>query len=157
MPPRGLNGQQQSITLTNIPPGQYKLTINYTNENGDWSTHPKVLMVIVTPPFWQMAWAYAFYVLLILAVQIAIVLYIRRRTRTKKAMAIEKFKALQLKELNDYKLQFFTNIAHEFRTPLTLILGPVASLIHTNITSLITRSILSSSSIAKAFLPLRAL
>ena len=47
-------------------------------------------------------------------------------------MAIEKFKALQLKELNDYKLQFFTNIAHEFRTPLTLILGPVASLIHTN-------------------------
>jgi signal transduction histidine kinase/DNA-binding response OmpR family regulator/ligand-binding sensor domain-containing protein len=125
-------GQQQSITLTNIPPGQYKLTINYTNENGDWSTHPKVLMVIVTPPFWQTAWAYAFYVLLILAVQIAIVLYIRRRTRTKKAMAIEKFKALQLKELNDYKLQFFTNIAHEFRTPLTLILGPVASLIHTN-------------------------
>ena len=45
---------------------------------------------------------------------------------------MERFKALQLKELNDYKLQFFTNIAHEFRTPLTLIFGPVASLIHTN-------------------------
>jgi DNA-binding response OmpR family regulator/two-component sensor histidine kinase len=45
-------------------------------------------------------------------------------------MAMDKFKARQLKELNDYKLQFFTNIAHEFRTPLTLILGPVTSLLN---------------------------
>ena len=125
-------GQQQSITLTNIPPGHYKLTINYTNENGDWGTHPKVIAIIVTPPFWKTAWAYAFYISLFIALQITIVLYIRWRTRTKKAMAIDKFKAIQLKELNDYKLQFFTNVAHEFRTPLTLILGPVASLLHTN-------------------------
>lgn len=123
-------GQQQSVTLTNIPPGHYKLNINYTNENGDWGIAPKIITITVTPPFWKTNWAYAFYILLAIGLQTGIVLYIRWRTRAKKAMAMEKFKAQQLKELNDYKLQFFTNIAHEFRTPLTLILGPVASLLH---------------------------
>lgn len=122
-------GQQQSVTLTNIPPGHYKLNINYTNENGDWGIAPKIIMITVTPPFWKTNLAYTFYILLAIGLQTAIVLYIRWRTRTKKAMAMDKFKAQQLKELNDYKLQFFTNIAHEFRTPLTLILGPVASLL----------------------------
>ncbi|AYB31655.1 hybrid sensor histidine kinase/response regulator transcription factor [Chryseolinea soli] len=125
-------GQQQAVTLTNIPPGQYKLNINYTNENGDWAPLAKTINIIVTPPFWKTYWAYGFYILLAIALQLGIILYIRRRTRAKKALAIEKFKALQLKELNDYKLQFFTNVAHEFRTPLTLILGPVASLLHKN-------------------------
>ena len=123
-------GQQQSVSITNLPPGHYKLNINYTNENGDWHPVPRTIDITVTPPFWKTSWAYSFYVLLAMGIQIAIVLYIRWRLRTKKAMAMDKFKAHQLKELNDYKLQFFTNIAHEFRTPLTLILGPVTSLLN---------------------------
>ncbi len=122
-------GQQQSVTLTNIPPGNYKLYINYTNENGVWNSIPRTLQITVIPPFWKTPWAYAFYILLAIGIQAGIILYLRWRWRTKKAMAIDKLKALQLKELNDYKLQFFTNIAHEFRTPLTLILGPVTSLL----------------------------
>ncbi|MEO7989144.1 MAG: two-component regulator propeller domain-containing protein [Chryseolinea sp.] len=125
-------GQQQSLTLTNIPPGHYKLNINYTNENGDWGIAPKVIMITVTPPFWKTSWAYALYILLAIGLQTSIILYIRGRARAKKAVAINKFRAQQLQELNDYKLQFFTNIAHEFRTPLTLILGPVASLLNKN-------------------------
>ncbi|HYG18127.1 MAG TPA: two-component regulator propeller domain-containing protein, partial [Ohtaekwangia sp.] len=123
-------GQQQSVTLTNIPPGHYRLNINYTNENGAWSPSPRIINIVVTPPFWRTAWAYGFYILMGIALQAGIVLYIRWRTKAKRAMAMEKFKAHQLKELNDYKLQFFTNVAHEFRTPLTLIFGPVASLLH---------------------------
>lgn len=125
-------GKQQSLTLTNIPPGHYKLVINFTNENGKWSQFPKTLSIIVKPPLWKTYWAWAFYIFLGLGLQLGIILYIRGRAKTKKALAIEKFKALQLKELNDYKLQFFTNIAHEFRTPLTLILGPAASLLNSN-------------------------
>jgi len=123
-------GQQQSFTLTNIPPGHYKLNINYTNENGDWGIAPKIIMITVTPPFWETKLAYVLYFLLAIGLQTGIILYMRWRTRTKKAMAMGRFRAQQLKELNDYKLQFFTNIAHEFRTPLTLILGPVASLLN---------------------------
>lgn len=122
-------GQQQSVTLTNIPPGHYTLNIKYSNENGVWSSSPRRIHITIAPPFWKTNWAYLLYILLAIGVQVCIILYIRWRLRVKKAMAIEKFKAIQLKELNDYKLQFFTNIAHEFRTPLTLILGPVASLL----------------------------
>lgn len=122
-------GQQQSVTLTNIPPGHYTLNIKYANENGVWSLVPRTISITVAPPFWKTSWAFSLYIILAIGVQVCIILYIRWRMRTKKAMAIDKFKALQLKELNDYKLQFFTNIAHEFRTPLTLILGPVTSLL----------------------------
>lgn len=125
-------GRQQSLTFTNIPPGTYKLSIKYTNENGDWKIVSNLMTITITPPFWKTYWAYALYLVLAIGLQTGIVLYIRWRTRTKKAMAIDKFKAQQLKELNDYKLQFFTNIAHEFRTPLTLILGPAASLLQTS-------------------------
>jgi signal transduction histidine kinase/ligand-binding sensor domain-containing protein/CheY-like chemotaxis protein len=122
-------GQQQSLTLTNIPPGNYTLYLNYTNENDIRNSTPRTIRITVTPPYWKTTWAYLIYTLLAIGVQVAIVLYIRWRSRTKKAMIIDKFKVAQLKKLNDYKLQFFTNVAHEFRTPLTLILGPVTSLL----------------------------
>ena len=121
-------GQQQSLTLTNIPPGHYKLNIKYSNENGVWSSFPRIIHITISPPLWKTSWAYALYIFIAIVIQVCIVLYIRWRLRVKKAMAMDKFKANQLKELTDYKLQFFTNIAHEFRTPLTLILGPVTSL-----------------------------
>jgi signal transduction histidine kinase/ligand-binding sensor domain-containing protein/AraC-like DNA-binding protein/ActR/RegA family two-component response regulator len=122
--------QQQVLTLTNIPPGEYTLNINFTNENGDRSTKPKTIRITITPPFWKSNLAYAFYVIFGIGIQLGIVLYIRARAREKKAKAMDRFMASQLKQLNDYKLQFFTNIAHEFRTPLTLILGPAVSLLN---------------------------
>jgi signal transduction histidine kinase/ligand-binding sensor domain-containing protein/AraC-like DNA-binding protein len=122
--------QQQSLNLTNIPPGKYKLNINYTNENGEQGINPRVIHLTITPPFWKSNVAYALYIMLAIALQTGIILYIRWRAKAKKALAMDRFKASQLKELNDYKLQFFTNIAHEFRTPLTLILGPAASLLN---------------------------
>jgi len=122
-------GQQQSLSLTNIPPGKYKLNISYTNENGRWNSVPRTFMITIHPPFWKTSWAYFAYVIFALGIQLGIILYVRWRSRSKKAIAMDRFKAQQLKELNDYKLQFFTNIAHEFRTPLTLILGPITSLL----------------------------
>jgi signal transduction histidine kinase/ligand-binding sensor domain-containing protein/DNA-binding NarL/FixJ family response regulator len=122
-------GQQQTISLTNIPPGNYQLFINSTNENGSWSPNPRVLSITVLPPIWKTPWAFAIYVLLAIALQLLLITYIRARGKQKRNSAIEQLKVLQLKELNDHKLQFFTNVAHEFRTPLTLILGPVVSLL----------------------------
>lgn len=121
-------GTQNVVNLTNIPPGSYNLLINY-KKNGTWNPRPKQIAITVNPPFWKTRWAYALYVALVLGVQAAIILFVRDRARAKRAAAIDKFKMQQMKELGDYKLQFFTNIAHEFRTPLTLIMGPVATLI----------------------------
>lgn len=119
---------QNVANLTNIPPGEYKLLINY-KKDGVWNPEPRVLNITVNPPFWLTTEAYVLYVLLLFGLQLAIILLIRRRGILKRAVAIDNFKVQQMKELNDYKFQFFTNIAHEFRTPLTLILGPVSSLI----------------------------
>ncbi|MEI9917639.1 MAG: two-component regulator propeller domain-containing protein [Bacteroidota bacterium] len=122
-------GQQSFVNLTNIPPGNYVLHINYSNKNNEWSTSPKTINITVTPPFWKSPWAYGFYVLLLVGLQVGVVLIIRQRAKVKRAVAMDKFKIQQMQELNDYKLRFFTNVAHEFRTPLTLIFGPVVSLI----------------------------
>lgn len=128
-------GQQESITFTNIPPGEYTLKINYSNENGVLNSDPRTIRLVITPPFWNTSLAYGIYILLALGLQVAIIFYFRWRAREKRALAIQKLKADQLKELNDYKLQFFTNIAHEFRTPLTMILGPAASLLQNSNTA----------------------
>ncbi len=120
--------QRSLVNLTNIPPGDYLLYIKQTNENGDWNERVKTLALTVSPPFWRSNWAYAFYVFLLIALQFVIVLVVRQRNRNKRAVSINLLKVQQMKELNDYKLEFFTNVAHEFRTPLTLILGPVATL-----------------------------
>lgn len=122
-------GQQSVVNLTNIPPGEYVLQINYTNDNNRWSNSPKTINIRVTPPFWRSAWAYGFYTLMLIGLQLGVVYVIRQRARVKRAVAMDKFKMQQMQELNDYKLRFFTNVAHEFRTPLTLIFGPVVSLI----------------------------
>ncbi len=122
-------GSQNVVNLTNIPTGEYTLKINY-RKNGVWNPTPKVMRIIVNPPFWRTTWAYLFYAAVFIGLQLAIILYIRERARTKRAAAINQFKMQQMAELNDYKLRFFTNVAHEFRTPLTLIMGPVSTLIN---------------------------
>lgn len=119
---------QGDIKLTNIPSGEYKLLINY-RKDGIWNPNPKIINITVHPPWWRTSWAYAAYACLLMSMQVLMIVYIRQRGIAKRAAAIDKYKIQQLKELNDYKLQFFTNIAHEFRTPLTLILGPVATLL----------------------------
>lgn len=124
--------QQQSITLTNIPPGQYTLYINSTNDNGAWNSNPRSISIIVLPPLYKTTGAYLLYILFAIGIQVGVILYIRWRGKVKRNATIEKLKTVQLKELNDHKLQFFTNVAHEFRTPLTLIMGPIASLLKKN-------------------------
>jgi signal transduction histidine kinase/DNA-binding response OmpR family regulator len=119
---------QNVVKLTNIPPGDYKLLINY-KKDGEWNPVPRSINVSVLPPLWLTTEAYAFYIFVLIAIQLAIFFSIKRRAIKKRAKAIDKLKIQQMKELNDYKFQFFTNIAHEFRTPLTLILGPVTTLI----------------------------
>ncbi len=121
--------QQQSVTFTNVPSGEYILKIKYTNANGDWCPQPRSIAISIAPPFWKSTWAYTIYVLIAIAAQVLIVVFLRWRMKRKRTLAITKFKAEQAKEMNDYKLQFFTNIAHEFRTPLTLILAPISSLL----------------------------
>lgn len=122
-------GRQSNINLTNIPPGRYTLLLNNSNENGDWNPQVRQLSIIINPPFWATNTAYVMYALLAIAMQIGLIQVSRNRAKKKKAREIEKLKKEQADTIQKYKLEFFTDIAHEFRTPLTLILGPVVKLL----------------------------
>lgn len=113
---------------TNLGEGSYEFKVRSTNNDGLWNSSVARITVIVLPPWWKTEWAYVSYVLVT-----ALLLYFFRKLILIRAnfihdLKLERLERENLEKLNRAKLQFFTNISHEFRTPLTLILGPVQSL-----------------------------
>jgi signal transduction histidine kinase/ligand-binding sensor domain-containing protein/DNA-binding response OmpR family regulator len=122
-------GNKQSATYTNLAPGNYIFKLKAAEKNGKWSETPLELQIEILPPWWKTSFAYIFYILLLLAGVHFSNRYYQNRFKQKQMIQLEKSKAAQIEKLNDKKLQFFTNISHEFRTPLTLILNPLNDII----------------------------
>ncbi|MDY0077601.1 MAG: two-component regulator propeller domain-containing protein [Bacteroidales bacterium] len=125
-------GNQREANFTNVPPGKYKLLVRATNEDGVWSDKTRAIQITVNPPIWRTWPAYILYFLLIIALAYTIFRYQYNRIKKKHKNALEKIQQQKEKELNQYKLRFFTNLAHEFGTPLTLIFASAASLLNPN-------------------------
>ncbi len=124
-----VNPHNQAIRFTNLNPGKYFLQLRVSDENGIWSEQVKEVEILINPPLWKTKWAVAVYILLLIGIQLLIIRsYIRRVSRRKEA-ALLVFKQQKEKELQNYKIEFFTNVAHEFRTPLTLITSHIHALI----------------------------
>lgn len=118
----------QRVTYGNLAPGKYVFHVMGSNNDGVWSKEEARLEIVVSPPWWRSVWANMAYLLLLLAgVYAAFSLY-RKRTMQKSAEAQRLFEAEKEKELYQNKIDFFTSIAHEIRTPLTLINGPLENL-----------------------------
>ena len=86
----------------------------------------------IRPPFYANLYAYLLYILILCLVLYAIIRFNTRQAKLKASLEFEKKEKERIKEMNQVKLRFFTNISHEFRTPLTLIIGQIENLLQLN-------------------------
>ena len=122
------NGTNNMAAYTALSPGNYTLRINASDNTGLWSDNIKEIKVVIHPPFWSTWWAYLIYALLLVGLVRWYFVFRERQLKAKQHLAFEKREALRLKELDELKDRFFSNVTHEFRTPLTLIMAPLEKL-----------------------------
>ncbi len=117
--------QENKIVLSTLPPGSYRLLIKACNSDGVWNNDPTSLFINVTPPFYASIWAYILYAILI----VGLLMYYLRKKEERHRIKLEQHRVQMDHEkemhVNDMKLRFFTNISHDLRTPLTLIITPL--------------------------------
>ena len=119
---------QREAIFTNVPHGDYRLLVRATNEDGFWSDQVRSLNIVIKPPAWLTYYAYTAYLLAFILFGFLIYHYQSKRITRRQQLVLDKVSQQKEKELNQYKFEFFTNLAHEFRTPLTLIFASAASL-----------------------------
>ncbi|MDQ6471579.1 two-component regulator propeller domain-containing protein [Flavobacterium sp. LHD-80] len=120
----------RSANYSRITEGDYVLKIKSTNAEGVWNTKAISMPITILPPWYRSGWAYFFYfVALVLAIYV-VDKYQRQQARLKYEVRLSQDLAKQEKELNEKKLTFFTNISHEFRSPLTMIINPLKDIIY---------------------------
>lgn len=118
-----------SVTFVNIPAGDYIFEVKAANNDGVWNPSAASLQITIRQFWYKSHAAYTVYFLIVLTVILLIVRFYKERLKLKRELLVEKIKYEHEEQLNEMKLKFFTNISHEFRTPLTLINGPVKNLL----------------------------
>ena len=110
---------------TNLSPGEYTFRVKASNNDGLWNEAGTSLQLTILPPWWQTTGAYVLYGLLGLGLLFSLRQYTVKRERLKHELNLQRMEAEKMHTVDQMKSRFFANISHEFRTPLTLILGPL--------------------------------
>lgn len=120
---------QRKVTYTNLDPGNYVFKVMAANNDGVWSDKPMMLSLTVLPPFWKSKTAFVLYALAILGALFLARWLVLYNERMRYQLLQEREEAQRMHDLDVMKIRFFTNISHEFRTPLTLILTPLEKML----------------------------
>lgn len=116
-------------TYTNLDPGTYTFRVKASNHRESWGNTETALTIEILPPFWATWWAKFFYLIVAVGIVFLVLRFAYIRIRERNELRIERLKAKQQEDLNQTKMNFFTNISHEFRTPLTLIISPLEKML----------------------------
>ncbi|TLU96595.1 hybrid sensor histidine kinase/response regulator transcription factor [Dyadobacter sediminis] len=120
---------ERTATYRYLPAGDYEFRVKSANQDGVWSEDYSSLYIRILPPWYQTWWAYLLYVTAVGAMICYYRKYQDRQAKLKYEIQLAQFETQKEKELNERKISYFTNISHEFRTPLTLIINPVRELL----------------------------
>lgn len=126
------DGTRRTVTYTNLDPGKYIFHVKASNGDGVWNEQGTALAITILPPFWKTIPAFIIYALLVAAILFAARRLTIQRAHMRFQLAQQKKEAERIHELDLLKLKFFTNVSHEFRTPLSLILAPVEKMLKHN-------------------------
>lgn len=122
-------GESPIVTYSNLRYGDYIFCVKVSNSEGVWGTEERLLFVRILPPFYLSFGAYCIYLLLFISVFAYLFWYFRQRSNRLHRRQFEKFEQEKEREIYNAKIDFFTNVAHEIRTPLTLIKGPLENIL----------------------------
>lgn len=123
------NGKRTVATYNSLPPGTYTFRVKAANSSGYWSPNLASIQLLVLPPWWATWWAYILYFLTISGAVWSYVRFSTIRIQQRQELDLNRRQAEQLKAVDELKTRFFSNITHEFRTPLTLILSPTEQML----------------------------
>jgi signal transduction histidine kinase/ligand-binding sensor domain-containing protein/DNA-binding NarL/FixJ family response regulator len=116
---------RRSATYTNLDPGVYTFRVKASNNDGVWNDQGTSIEVVILSPPWRTWWAYSLYSIVGIGVLLIARREIIKRERLRSEIKLKHIEAEKYHELDTLKSRFFANISHEFRTPLTLLLGPI--------------------------------
>lgn len=122
-------GNHARARYTKLKAGNYTFLARSSNYDDIWDNTPTSISFTILPPWYQTPLAYGIYVLLLATTLIALYRYLKWRWLMQIKLRLKEKEANRLREINEFKTNLFTNISHEFRTPLTLISGPVDRMI----------------------------
>ncbi|MDF2192456.1 two-component regulator propeller domain-containing protein [Paraflavitalea sp. CAU 1676] len=115
----------RTANYSRLQEGDYVFLVRTSNPDGSWGPETALLQVTVLPPWYRSWWAFALYTLAVFSLIYIYIRYTRRQERLRYEIRLAHLEHEKDKELSEKKLTFFTNISHEFRTPLSLIINPI--------------------------------
>ncbi len=129
------NAKNRSATYTNLDSGTYTFIVKSSNYSGKWNGKSQKLIITILPPLWKTWWAFMLYFIIFTLLFYVFLKYLLIQSKQRNQIRFEQQEKEQLKNLNQMKVRFFTDISHEFRTPLSLIVGPTEDLMNSDETT----------------------
>jgi signal transduction histidine kinase/ligand-binding sensor domain-containing protein/DNA-binding response OmpR family regulator len=121
-------GNNRTASYMNLNPGKYTFHVMASNNDGLWNEEGISLRVVVLPPFWKTPWAFVILGIILIMLLLLARSIIISRIKQQNQLEFQRREVKRIEEINNMKLRFFTDISHEFKTPLTLIKSPVDKL-----------------------------
>jgi len=124
-----ITGSHITVSYENLTPGSYTLMVKAANKDNVWNPEIRKINITILPPWWKTNWAYAVYIILILITGYIIFVILKHKATAIHKKKLDEMTKEKEKDFYEQKLRLFTNISHDIRTPLTLIIGPLENIL----------------------------